>query len=170
MRQMTCGWDILLKSGLLLAMILKRLLAEGIGIINDALSRIPLFTIQFQLSCSTNSLVPTRHSAGVIGSLKSCQTIGSKCWECAAYALCVRVEFLGNWLAPNHPRLRFGCVGVTPCRQTSHGHDGNRRNAGRDVIANLRDSTTYYVGVLRPIASSAQPLACAGESSTAIGM
>ena len=55
---MTCGWDILLKSGLLLTMILKRLLAEGIGIINDALSRIPLSTIQnSKLSCSTNSLV-----------------------------------------------------------------------------------------------------------------
>jgi hypothetical protein len=43
---------------LLLAMILKRLLAEGIGIINDALSRIPLSPIQSsKLSCSTNSLV-----------------------------------------------------------------------------------------------------------------
>ena len=55
---MICGWDILLKSGLLLAMILKRLLAEGIGIINDALSRIQLSTIRSsKLSCSTNSLV-----------------------------------------------------------------------------------------------------------------
>ena len=57
MRQMICGWDILLKSGLLLAMILKRLLAEGIGIINEALSRIPLSTIRSsKLTCSTNSL------------------------------------------------------------------------------------------------------------------
>ena len=57
MRRMTCGWDILLKSGSLLAMILKRLRAEGIGIINDALSRIALSTIQSsKLSCSTNSL------------------------------------------------------------------------------------------------------------------
>ena len=54
---MTCGWDILLKSGSLLAMILKRLRAEGIGIINDELSRIALSTIQSsKLSCSTNSL------------------------------------------------------------------------------------------------------------------
>jgi hypothetical protein len=42
MRQMTCGRDTLLKSGLLRAMILKRLLAEGIGIIKDAFGRIPL--------------------------------------------------------------------------------------------------------------------------------
>jgi hypothetical protein len=41
-----------------LATILKRLLAEGIGIINDALSRIPMSTIPgSKLSCSTNSLV-----------------------------------------------------------------------------------------------------------------
>jgi hypothetical protein len=39
-------------------MILKRLLAEGIGIIKDALSRIPLSkTPSSKLSCSTNSLV-----------------------------------------------------------------------------------------------------------------
>ena len=58
MRQMTYSRDILLKSGLLLAMILKRLLVEDIGIINDALSRIPPSTTQSsKLSCSTNSLV-----------------------------------------------------------------------------------------------------------------
>ena len=49
MRPMTCGRDILLKSGLLRAMILKHLLAEDIGIINDALSRIPDTKFQAQL-------------------------------------------------------------------------------------------------------------------------
>ena len=48
MRRMTYGRDILLKSGLLLAMILKRLRAEGIGIINDALSRIAVHDTKFQ--------------------------------------------------------------------------------------------------------------------------
>jgi hypothetical protein len=58
MRQMTDGKGILLKSGLRLAMILKRLLAEGIGIINDALRGIPPSTTQSsKLSCWTNSLV-----------------------------------------------------------------------------------------------------------------
>ena len=38
-------------------MILKRLLAEGIGIINEALSRIPaVHDMIFELTCSTNSL------------------------------------------------------------------------------------------------------------------
>ena len=36
----------------------------------------------------------------MIDSLKSYLTIGSKCWECAAYALCVRVEFHKSGLLP----------------------------------------------------------------------